>query len=421
MTPDEAAADIHLPDLPCRFKGRQEDKADESGPPPNIIYLSDPLIGILHLDDSTLTVRRGRDLVDLTFRFDTGFDLRLGGVPNVVRRNRFLSPHFEEAGFTVIFPPQVLNEQTIESGSPPVVPAAVAAARSSRLVFRIDAQDSRRQSIIWKDVPITVEGLTEWSELALVTNRRARPVSDTWQQQLDAAGIKPASSLQDLTTGWKNSLVEPSATETSLRLLPRIAFSPQGGTLAWKTPRKVPARNGKTMLWRATLDDTDGSTSMRAIWTPYLDASDADLQDPGKTDPFRLTLGPGHARQLVWLTSMYGVPAYLAETDAKVTRTQADVVRPVATGPDDPYRFIADLETQSAGQKIGVWIPPAFQRSRLELSALGASWNASLAFDPPFQFPPPESNPVNAEGPRYSPLAGALVPEFSLERFDAIT
>ncbi|HLY43004.1 MAG TPA: hypothetical protein VKR52_17450 [Terracidiphilus sp.] len=224
------------------------------------------------------------------------------------------NPGFESASI----PP--LQTTTDPIAAPGSVPAYMAGR--SRLVFQLPPSV--------KEIPYSIEGLLDWSNLQLVVS----PVA--------------------LGTPAPPPIVEPAYLETAIELPWRIVLSPGKGA-GWTHSSQPETYAGRTALWHTRLGQLknikSGTTTeqvlveasqsamipLRAIWSD--DFVDHGAIPPlGQEIPFRSSLDPHDRMQIVILTSGtlgYSIPSSL--------------------GPG------------------GEWTPTPIQASRLFLSPLGGS------------------------------------------------
>lgn len=174
---------------------------------------------------------------------------------------------------------------------PPAGVARARVARPSRLVFRL-ADD-----MAW--MPLTVEGLLDWSALEPVLAPLAALPRTPTPEQVRAA---PA-------------VAEPQPLQTAIELPYRLLLSPNGDT-RWMHSRLPVTHDGRTELWhtRAALPDASGqlheatataTVPLRAIWSP--DHRPGDVPDKKADDPDLGTaaMNPNDRYQIVALTSDY--------------------------------------------------------------------------------------------------------------------
>lgn len=178
--------------------------------------------------------------------------------------------------------------QTIELPAPPGSVKARIGHRS-RLVFKVPA-DAR--------VPLTIEGLLEWSGFELSVS----PIA--------AIGPKPTPAQIALAP----AISEPRETETALELPYRLIVSPPA-SVAWAHRLTPFTSRGRTELWhtRLMLSTDDGGAELsqtapaplRAIWSP--DYNPVKMPPPAGEDPqLGLTaMSPSDRHQIVVLTSAF--------------------------------------------------------------------------------------------------------------------
>ena len=425
----------------------------------SIIILGNKPVAIdacVNLDETKLTIRRAVDCFNLSFEF-VNFDLRVQNGTPILRRRRSKNPRkiYETAYVIVNFPAQHIAETFFPFQDPTTLPAdsppqnkefgarpLVTRSRlsgGSRLVF--SPVDDRKKKPKWVERPITIEALTNWSELSLCVNSRALPRGSSLEQQLGVAGITCDMSLKQLALQVAAEMQPPSSLETSLEMSGRLILSPSGNA-RWRVPVQNRDQN-RAVLWHARLDD-ESRRNVRALWSNWLipghfpeqlastsaDCDGARTTDstalaregpsPGSSvtrDPVAradelLVLTPSDHWELIAQTSLYGLvairnlqeviePAKGKNGSAKKkvvgiaeTRKLSNRVIP----PDDSFRAIEELAQDPASQDpathnptltaqdLGFAVVEPFDDGNVILTSmggsLGAEWNGE-----PFDIP----------------------------------
>jgi hypothetical protein len=426
----------------------------------SVILTGDNPVALLHLEDAKLTVRRSVDLLNLTFSFE-GFDMRIRrGVPTLrMRRSKVKGQQWEPANLAVHFPPQHIAERwfsyqdptTIPPNTPTVKPEAqrfsdVEAARlsgESRIVFRV--QEEKRKRPKWVERPITVQALTDWSDLAINVNERALGANKSIEDQIGVSHIKPATSFADAIKQAEASLQQPRPRETALEMSGRLIFSPSDEA-TWTCPRgHVNVNNA--VLWHAKLDQI-GRKTVRALWSEWMtpgqfmrhqqskdSKAPADERLGLTLDPL-LVLSPDNHWNIVAQTSLYGLIA-LRGTEDDLEKPPESGLTALVTGvkqwfspssknepkriprnrvvtPKQRYESLEYLKQDKAkrspadndlgtyaGDAIGFALVEPFDDANIILTSLGGSLAAEWNGEP---FATPVFDP-------------RLPPTFNLERF----
>jgi len=227
--------------------------------------------------------------------------------------------------------------------------ATSAVAHASRLVFRLPPD---------VEIPLTVEGLLDWSSFALKVGAIASiPAQPTPEQIAAAPGIGA-----------------PADDETALELPYRLLISPNAD-VAWRHRLRRFSANGRTELWHSRLLNLVGKDAaelshaspapLRAVWSPdYGRVSAAPLYPWLR----RTAMDDDDRRQIVVLTSGF----HGWETDGLVLTVlvggrQVEIRLPF-TQPYVPQPFGAELlMLSSLGgwlRSTGRWSPPSRARPR---------------------------------------------------------
>jgi hypothetical protein len=339
------------------------------------------------LDGTKLHIRRGVDLLNLTFAFD-GFDLQVkeGNAWLVRRRPLDERADWPPATVAVTFPPQHVAEQYTKVTNPKCeddlkLPDVCLSRLSapSRVVFKLD---SRHGHVQWTERALTIDALTDWSELALAVDRRALETDANIETQLAAAGVRHDTTAAQLSDLLRAQLQPPAAHHTAITMTGRLVLSPSEGA-RWLT-RRGPVDPRAAPLWHARLDEK-GRKSVRAIWSRYMQPGEFGAVNAwdGQTD--MLPLNPVNHRDLVLQSSVYALPALLRMTDDKSTSTnpkattlpRSRVVKPkeedLAFLYAEPYK----------GLEIGIALAQAFDDADIILTGIGGSFVGEWQGEPP--------------------------------------
>lgn len=178
------------------------------------------------------------------------------------------------------------------AGEVPPPPGSVTARLShgSRLAFRLPS-DTR--------IPLTIEGLLDWSGFELSVNAIA------------ALGAQPSPAQ----VAAAPAIARPAETETALELPYRLVISPTAA-VRWVHRRAPFTSKGRTELWHTRLQRVGDAgdiqeltqtnpASLRAIWSE--DYNTRDGLNPSKDDPDlgRAAMTPNDRHQIVVKTSAF--------------------------------------------------------------------------------------------------------------------
>jgi len=324
----------------------------------------------------------------------------------------------QPAYLSVIFPPQTIAESAYFEASivpadvppgqteppppqtigTPGLPGHVSAriAHPSRLVFKVPANAR---------IPLTIEGLLDWSDLELSVN----PI----------AAIGPNPSQAEIAQA--PNIAPPAKIETSLELPYRLIVSPTAA-VRWAHRIRPFTVQGRTELWHTRLQrhtedgaaelSPDAPAPLRAIWSD--DYNPVKMPDTTAEDP-RLGLSamsPSDRHQIVVLTSAFH--GY----EGKVTINLGGEFGGALGGGIFPIAVnrLADVSALGFGAvpiTLTVpYVPQPFYADQLMLSALGGylrsrgHWNPPAKARPTFHFNPPDLNDIFSRlGPGIHPGA----------------
>lgn len=399
---------------------------------------------IAPLEKSRLQILRSRDLLSLSFGFrNFSLDVRQGHARLVPRR---LEP--KDGGgdsdrdaishkLIVEFPPQHVAEHAKKTqlglGKNPVdieqrerlkKPGAkksaapngdekfepVVRARLSgptRLVFAIkDAKDAVPKEL-------SVKTLTEWSQLAQVVSERALPVDTPLVEQMKLVGIDQTTNRGEALAKIIQSIRPPLGEETAIEFPYRLILSPDRNARWITPPHELGATDQPIPLWNARIDPSRGGSSVRAIWArdillDFLRGNPpADRQPNNRPESREPATGPGNPpkpltlplsrsdrRELVTLSSVYGLPALrrvvldkdqaLKPGNPGINPHDTDAAGTVVPFPDriglwdrrDP------LNPRSVPDE-GVYVPKPLASADLLLTAMGGTFVGEGQWEPP--------------------------------------
>jgi hypothetical protein len=237
-----------------------------------------------------------------------------------------------------------------QTPDPPGVPgsardATSAAAHASRLVFQVPA-DAK--------IPLTIEGLLDWSAFApKISALAAVPPQPTADEIAAAPGISA-----------------PADDETALELPYRLLISPNGD-VRWSNRVRRFTTNGRTELWhsRLMLLAADGPAELsrtepaplRALWSPDYGPVPAASSYP---DLGRTAMDDDDRRQIVVLTSAFhGWESTEDFVLPVLVNGKARQLHLPYTQPYVPQPFEAELLLLSSLggwlRSLGRWNPPS--------------------------------------------------------------
>lgn len=396
------AAILDVPHHPVELRlSEPETKKNRGAFPSGLIVLSRQPYLLVPLAGSSLTVRRGLDLFNLTFRFENFEIVIEDGNPWLQRRKSSDGHRWEPAKVIVGFPPQHIAETVTDlklepqdAGEDPGCKYAdqmpcVSKARlsaPSRIVFALDAATEQPQ---WERQPLTIEGLTDWSELALEVHERAEEPDATFEKQMKIAGLDPQMKLDAVEPALVRQLYPPGPNATALTLTGRLVFSPARSG-RFDSPRG-PLDATAVPLWHARLSP-EGRKTVRAIWSYNLTPGKLPLFRQGLSDDALLPLNGRDHWGLVSQTSVYGLPALRRIVElstaltpnpidaAKSKSPQGQVIRPQ---PDFPFLQELDHAQGLPAGDSGIAIPAPLRHADMILTSVGASFVAEWHGDPP--------------------------------------
>jgi hypothetical protein len=390
--------------------------ADAAAVPGNYLVLGPAPSLTMGLGGTRLNLKRGLDLFNLDFEF-TGFDLVVNaGTPSLKRHRPKHGQPWGDATVTVLFPPQAISEEITTSVQNPTTCMTdpgfpdVSRARMSgpsRIVFG-DPPPPLPNKPKWLDVPLTIDALTDWQDLALLVNWRANDLP--LDQQLKKIGITQQTPLADAMPLIAATIQPPAANETALELTERLIFSPSSAA-KWITPRGTPNPTASP-LWAARLDPT-GRASVRAVWSQYLLPgyfNACTITDPAPSA--KTTMDAVDAKtqwEIVAQTSVYGLPALRRISELKPDDPNNTLPRSRVIRPDPAPQYLLDLDSNPLHNKpeSGIAMPSSFGDANVFLTALGASVLADWRGEPPLIL---TRNPNPPTGPSTDTAVG-----FSLE------
>ncbi len=379
---------------------------------PDALQTGHESVTMVRLDDTELDVQRGTDALSLGFAFQ-GFDLRLRGRESCLERA--CGQPKDGRALSILFPPQHIAEQFIDSAEPraccdgptfDVSPARLSGR--SRLVFRLEDADGTDHVLVGK--PLSVEALTDWNELGLRVNARALEPEVVLAEQLELVHIEPATTLVDAIEAIEESLQPPGPFETALELSGRLILSPDRRA-RWMTPAKPASRLAvgagrlRTVLWHARLRE-ESRAGVRAIWSAEMRPGHFNIKALGPCESKAgmnrmLVLSPSDHWQIVAQSSVYGIPALrrIASPDAKdgysveaTKQPRSRVVRPASASEkyDGTYRYLSELDRCFPGDNegnplpdSGIATPTPFNDANVILTPWGGSLVALWEGEPP--------------------------------------
>jgi hypothetical protein len=292
--------------------------------------------------------------------------------------------------------------------TPPAGPPApfpvIAKTRLSgptRLVFRIkegDGKDLARKIL-------SVRTLTDWSELAQVVSERAMRADAPLTDQLKMVGIDRSTNRAEALIKIIQSIRPPREDETAIEFPYRLILSPDSRA-RWITPQhSLGTPETPTPLWNARLDRDKGGQSVRALWArdillDFLRGNKPADFNPNRPrehgePPFVQSLSRSDRRELVTLSSVYGLPA--------LRRVVLDKDKALAAAPGTPLPNLA-LDNPAgtvlpfpAGiglwdkvgnepkvvQDEGVYVPKPLMAADLSLTTIGATFIGEGQWEPP--------------------------------------
>ena len=224
--------------------------------------------------------------------------------------------------------------------------------RGSRLAFKVPAEGR---------IPFTVEGVLDWSGLALSVN--------------EIAAIGPAPTPAEIAAA--PAIARPRDTETALELPYRLIVSPTA-KVSWGHRRAAFTSRGRTELWHTRLQlpgqgansepselSAQRAAPLRAIWSP--DFGSRALEDP---DLPRAAMAPDDRHQIVVKTSAFH--GYEGEVSIGLSLGFGGGGGGIGAASGDFGKVLSPLDGPGVELKYWVpFIPQPFYAEQVMLSALG--------------------------------------------------
>ncbi|MFC5490980.1 hypothetical protein [Dokdonella soli] len=373
----------------------------KSGRPNTNLLIEGMDTSAVRLDDTRIELSRGRDLLDLTFQFK-GFELKKDQKGYFYLRRIRNGKFCEPATISLLLPPQHITESVtpFDGGTCPVpVEEKTKVAESSRIVFKLPQE--RARNAIWREVPLTIEALTDWSALkgSLSVAKRATAGDDLASQleKMELDSIVPSADLGTVLDQIGKALYPPRDDETSLQLAD-LFLSP-GPDTEFEFPDS--AQSGLAQLFSIRIG-RESDPRLRAIWSKLLTPGAIPAETPDE--------GIKRHWGIVAQTSVGGLPALrrgiptdqstdIDDEFAKVPR--GSIVRPAVVYP---YLLEVDRLLEShkpnpstpAPPESGIALTTTFDYADIELTAFGATARMEWKGSPPIyeptsalQFKPP--------------------------------
>lgn len=375
-----------------------------------------------------LQVLRSQDLLSLKFGFrNFSVEVRNGRAELVPRSlpDKFFDGAKFDHRLLVEFPPQHVAEEAIRTqlgiGSTPAknlnfhdrtdpptsgiedtpedrFPAIVKARLSgpTRLAFR-EKNPVRKV--------LSVGTLTDWKGLAQVVSERAMRTDTPLQKQLEVVGIDKSTSRAEALVKIIQSIRPPRDDETAIEFPYRLILSPDDRA-QWITPqRPLGALNTPTLLWNARLSRSRGGQSVRAVWARdilldflrgNLPVENVAKRDEYNEPPFVQSLSRSDRRELVTLSSVYGLPALrrVVFDKDKALNKAANPTAPASQKADDaaggvqPFPPNIGLWKRDGTARVpvpdeGIYVPKPLALADLSLTAMGATFVGEGQWEPP--------------------------------------
>lgn len=464
----------YLPALTPVAVTAQTSEEKKPDPPRALMVLDKSPFFAAPLDKGQLHVLRSQDLLSLKFGFrNFSVEVRHGKatlIPRPITHNPLDTEKFVHK-LIVEFPPQHVAEdatktqlglsntpvsldQRTRTGDPaprtPVPPSStdfpvVARARLSgptRLVFRIkdEDKDNLKKNLMPKN--LSVKTLTEWSELAQVVSERAMTSDTPLLDQLNMVGIGRTTNRAEALVKVIQSIRRPREDVTAIEFPYRLILSPDNRA-RWITPQHdLKSLETPTLLWNARLDPAKGGKSVRAIWArdlllDFLRGNMPADRDQGRIPneveisklpppppsklPLNLSLSRSDRRELVVLSSVYGLPALrriVLDKDVALGATppQPDKnQKPDSAGTVLPFPPGFGLWDQGGSATVadeGIYVPKPMMAADLSLTAMGGTFVGEGQWEPPS--PIVNDSTLNSKDPD---IADNWKPSLRLERW----
>lgn len=292
-------------------------------------------------------------------------------------------------------PPTSGIHDTPEDSFPPVVKARLSGP--TRLVFR--EKDPVRKAL-------SVRTLTDWKGLAQVVSERAMRTDTPLDKQLQVVGIDKSTSRAEAMVKVIQSIRPPRDDETAIEFPYRLILSPDERA-QWITPQHpLGALNAPTLLWNARLNRSKGGQSVRAVWARdilldflrgNLPVENVEKRDESNEPPFVQSLSRSDRRELVTLSSVYGLPALqrvvLDKDKALNNAVNPGSPTPIPSTKDpaggvQPFPKEIGLWKYSGTDRVhvpdeGIYVPKPLAVADLSLTAMGATFVGEGQWEPP--------------------------------------
>lgn len=322
----------------------------------------------VELEGTRLQVQRYRDLLNLGFEL-RGFRLEGTGSAVSVKPGTTPSPHHLVAHFG---PQHIaerayyrqLNSRQRESDETPFQEVVEGRASApSRLAFSVPPAERTRS---WLDLA----QLLNWDALSMSANWRAQPRAIDWTKVWSELGLQPDASRKTLLQVIDASLKEPAPHETALEMPYRMVLSPPENS-KWETSTPADDPGAGSVIWHARLRPDRGGDSVRVLLARGVHNMFARVSAPVPDDTpwppagYDISVPPDARRELMALSSAYGIPALKRKQSGTTGQVELDPV----------FRFLTDQE--------GIYAPTPLQSAGMALTSLGGTLIARGQWEPP--------------------------------------
>lgn len=281
-------------------------------------------------------------------------------------------------------------------------------SQPTRLVFKVKEENAK----LLGAEELSINTLTDWSDLAQVVSERALPVDAALSDQMKLIGIDKNTNRAEALAKIVQSIRPPREDETAIEFPYRLVLSPDSRAKWIIPPNTLGAPNDPTPLWHARLDRVDGGKSVRAIWArdilldflrgnPPADREKTrpEFNEPSTGPnrlPLTLSLSRSDRRELVTLSSVYALPALrriVLDKDKalkdKPTEIGKNPLETDAAGTVVPFPSGIGLWNRRDPTKPttvkdeGVYVPKPLASVDLLLTAMGGTFIGEGQWEPP--------------------------------------
>jgi len=358
-----------------------------------------------------MRLRRTIDSFDLSFSYPGyRFELNEGGSPIMRRLSLSSLPDADLQPYRIVhFDAQHLSEEVFyynEGGGQPgpndarqisksakdalgreTWLARTQASGPSRLVFEFSGQGQSKPPT---SEPISVEEVTDWTDMALRVHQRAIEADLEADAELEAGGFTRSMSRDAAKQHFAGLLRSPDAGETSLELVTGLLFSPDRHG-RFLTPAHMPRPQLVNPNWGAVLDPST-RTAVRVLSSVDFDpkiltiggARDYEKENSAWiNERFHLPINRRQRREIFMESSAIGLPGLRAVDPNGMDKQGGMVRRPKSNWYLSDKTDVVPGTANTKFFKEGVISPRPFATADIMLTSRGATTNLIWAGEPP--------------------------------------